>query len=135
MLRADHEEFAFLAGAIIGPYLFVLLMSLFVFEHAPGLSALRAMTASAPSTAFVGTPVLGYLYGDKGDIPISIGSIIIAVVLIPSTSFYSRWTPRPRRRPSLRPVKRKRPRMPHQARMSEGSSRAHLNSPSYGCRF
>ena len=97
VLSADREELvsdlplvAFLAVAMICLYLFVLLMSIFVFEHAPGLSALRAMTASAPSTAFVGTPVLGYLYGDKGDIPIAIGSIIIAVVLNSHDAHFTR---------------------------------------------
>lgn len=84
-LLADLPLVAFLGGAIVGMYLLVLLLAIFVFRHPPGLSALRALTAAAPSTAFVGTPVLGYLYGDKGDIPIAVGSIIIVVVLVPMT--------------------------------------------------
>jgi predicted permease len=76
---------AFLAAAFIGMYALVLLIGVFGFHHSPGLSALRALTAAAPSTAFVGTPVLGYLYGDKGDIPVAIGSIIIVVCLVPLT--------------------------------------------------
>ncbi len=84
-LLADLPLVAFLGGAIVGMYLLVLLLAIFVFLPPPGLSALRALTAAAPSTAFVGTPVLGYLYGDKGDIPIAVGSIIIVVVLVPMT--------------------------------------------------
>ena len=84
-LIADLPLVAFLAAAIIGMYLLVLGLAIFVFRHSRGLSALRALTAAAPSTAFVGTPVLGYLYGDKGDIPIAIGSIIIVVGLVPIT--------------------------------------------------
>jgi malonate transporter len=82
---ADLPLAAFLTAAMIGMYLFVLLLALFVFRHPPGLSALRALTASAPSAAFVGTPVLGYLYGDKGDIPIAVGSIVIVIALLPVT--------------------------------------------------
>ncbi len=84
-LLADLPLVAFLAVAIIGMYAVILLLGIFGFRHPPGLSALRALTAAAPSTAFVGTPVLGYLYGDKGDIPVAVGSIIIVVVLVPVT--------------------------------------------------
>lgn len=84
-LLADLPLVAFLAAAFIGMYAAVLLLGIFVFRRSPGLSALRALTAAAPSTAFVGTPVLGYLYGDKGDIPVAVGSIIIVVCLVPAT--------------------------------------------------
>jgi malonate transporter len=84
-LLADLPLVAFLALAIVGMYAVILLLAIFVFHHPRGLSALRALTAAAPSTAFVGTPVLGYLYGDKGDIPVAVGSIIIVVALVPVT--------------------------------------------------
>lgn len=84
-LLADLPLVAFLAAAFIGMYVAILLLGIFAFRCSPGLSALRALTAAAPSTAFVGTPVLGYLYGDKGDIPVAVGSIIIVVCLVPAT--------------------------------------------------
>jgi len=84
-LLADLPLVAFLAAAFIGMYVAILLVAIFVFRHPWGLSALRALTAAAPSTAFVGAPVLGYLYGDKGDIPVAVGSIIIVVALVPAT--------------------------------------------------
>jgi malonate transporter and related proteins len=85
-LLADLPLVVFLAVANIGMYAVILLFGIFGFHRPPGLSALRALTAAAPSTAFVGTPVLGYLYGDKGDIPVAVGIIIIIVVaLVPMT--------------------------------------------------
>ena len=84
-LLADLPLVAFLAAAFIGMYVVILLLGIFGLHQSPGLSALRALTAAAPSTAFVGTPVLGYLYGDKGDIPVAVGSIIIVVCLVPVT--------------------------------------------------
>ncbi|HUU66246.1 MAG TPA: AEC family transporter [Methyloceanibacter sp.] len=84
-LLADLPLVAFLAAAFVGMYVVILLLGVFGLRQSPGLSALRALTAAAPSTAFVGTPVLGYLYGDKGDIPVAVGSIIIVVCLVPVT--------------------------------------------------
>ncbi len=84
-LLTDLPLVTFLAVAFIGMYAVILLLAIFVFRHPRGLSALRALTAAAPSTAFVGAPVLGYLYGAKGDIPVAVGSIIIVVVLVPVT--------------------------------------------------
>ena len=84
-LLADLPLVVFLAIAIIGMYVVILLVGILGFHRSQGLSALRALTAAAPSTAFVGAPVLGYLYGNKGDIPVAVGSIIIVVVLVPAT--------------------------------------------------
>jgi predicted permease len=84
-LIADLPLAAFLTAAMVGMYFIVLLAAIFIFRHPPGLSALRALMASAPSTAFVGVPVLGYLYGTSGDIPIAIGGIVISLVQLPAT--------------------------------------------------
>ena len=84
-LIAQLPLVAFLALAILGMYAAVFAIGLYGFHCSPGLAGLRALTAAAPSTAFVGTPVLGYLYGDKGDIPVAVGSIIIVTCLVPLT--------------------------------------------------
>ena len=84
-LVGDLPLVGFLSTAMVGMYFLVLAVAVFVFHHPPGLSALRALMASAPSTAFVGVPVLGYLYGTTGDIPIAVGGIIISLVLLPTT--------------------------------------------------
>ena len=50
----------------------------------PGASALYALAVSAPSVAFVGNSVLGYLYGQQGSaIPISIATLAINLCLVP----------------------------------------------------
>lgn len=84
-LVASLPLVVFLILAMAGTYLVVLLVAMFVLHHPPGLSALRALMASAPSTAFVGVPVLGYLYGPTAEIPIAVGGIIISVILLPMT--------------------------------------------------
>ena len=84
-LLADLPLVAFLAAAFIGMYVAILCLGIFAFRYSPGLSALGALTAAAPSTAFDGAAVLGYLYGDKGDIPVAVGSIIIVTCLVPVT--------------------------------------------------
>lgn len=84
-LLADVPLLVFLLLAIIGTYVLVLLVALYGFRHPPGLSALRALMASAPSTAFVGVPVLGYLYGATANIPIAAGGIIVVIFLLPVT--------------------------------------------------
>ncbi|WP_108680792.1 AEC family transporter [Methyloceanibacter sp. wino2] len=75
----------FLLLAIVGTYALVLLAAVFIFRHPIGLSALRALMASGPSTAFVGVPVLGSLYGDTASIPIAVGGMIIVIFLLPTT--------------------------------------------------
>lgn len=84
-LLAATPLILFLLLAMVGTYSVVLLIAMFGFHHPPGLSALRALMASAPSTAFVGVPVLGYLYGPTGNIPIAAGGIIIVIFLLPAT--------------------------------------------------
>jgi len=84
-LLADIPLAVVLAIAIIGMYWVIFLLARFVFRYSAGLSALGALAAAAPSTAFVGSAVLGELYGDKADIPIAIGSIIIVLGLVPVT--------------------------------------------------
>jgi malonate transporter len=61
----------------------------FLFFHRfrgkdPGASSLYALAVSAPSVAFVGNSVLGYLYGQQHSaIPISIATLAINLCLVP----------------------------------------------------
>jgi malonate transporter len=61
----------------------------FLFFHKlrhkdPGASSLYALAVSAPSVAFVGNSVLGYLYGEQDSaIPISIATLAINLCLVP----------------------------------------------------
>ncbi|MEM7191696.1 MAG: AEC family transporter [Pseudomonadota bacterium] len=84
-LLSDAPLLMFLFLAIVGTFVLVLLIAVFVFRHPPGLSALRALMASGPSAAFVGVPVLSTLYGETANIPIAAGGIIIVLFLLPTT--------------------------------------------------
>jgi malonate transporter len=71
--------------AIIGLYAAILLLSRFAFRARVGLSALAALTASAPAVPFVGPAVLGDLFGKLSAIPIAIGSLVINLTVVPVT--------------------------------------------------
>ena len=71
--------------AIIGLYAAVFLLSRFAFRVRPGISALAALTASAPAVPFVGPAVLGDLFGRLSAIPIAIGSLVINLTVVPVT--------------------------------------------------
>ena len=66
-----------LCVAIIGLYGVVFLFSHFVLRMQVGMSALAALTASAPAVPFVGPAVLGELFGGLSAIPIAIASLVI----------------------------------------------------------
>jgi predicted permease len=50
-----------------------------------GISALAALTASAPAVPFIGPAVLGDLFGGVSAIPIAIASLIINLTVVPIT--------------------------------------------------
>jgi hypothetical protein len=49
------------------------------------MSALAALTASAPAVPFVGPAVLGDLFGGLSAIPIALGSLVINLTVVPIT--------------------------------------------------
>src|ERR1700726_2129011 len=74
-----------LCVAIIGLYGVVFLFSHFVLRMQVGVSALAALTASAPAVPFVGPAVLGELFGGLSAIPIAIASLVINLTVVPVT--------------------------------------------------
>src|SRR6202041_1397499 len=74
-----------LCVAIIGLYGVVFLFSRFVLRMQVGMSALAALTASAPAVPFVGPAVLGELFGGLSAIPIAIASLVINLTVVPIT--------------------------------------------------
>jgi len=74
-----------LAVAMIGTYAAIFALGRVALGYSAGLCAVGALAAAAPSSAFVGAPVLGYFYDAAADIAIAVSSIIIAVVLLPAT--------------------------------------------------
>jgi malonate transporter len=84
-LVKDIPLVVILSIAIIGMYAVVFLLCRLILGFSAGESALGALAASAPSAAFVGTAVLGGIYGEASNIPIAISSIIIVLALVPVT--------------------------------------------------
>lgn len=83
-LIADIPLIVTVASAILISFA----VTFFVFRrgcHAtPGAAALFALAVSSPSVAFVGTSVLGYLYGQQDSaIPISIATLTSNLLLVP----------------------------------------------------
>jgi malonate transporter and related proteins len=56
-----------------------------VLQLGTGISALAALTASAPAVPFVGPAILGDLLGSTSAIPIAIGSLVINLTVVPAT--------------------------------------------------
>jgi len=71
--------------AIISLYAAIFLLSRFAFRARVGISALAALTGSAPAVPFVGPAVLGDLFGRLSAIPIAIGSLVINLTVVPVT--------------------------------------------------
>src|SRR6202035_1324917 len=71
--------------AIIGLYGAVFLLCRIVLRFPTNISALHALTASAPAVPFVGPAVLGDLFGGLSAIPIAIASLVINLTVVPLT--------------------------------------------------
>jgi malonate transporter and related proteins len=71
--------------AIIALYGVVFLFSRIIFRFPTSISALHALTASAPAVPFVGPAVLGDLFGGLSAIPIAIASLVINLTVVPVT--------------------------------------------------
>jgi malonate transporter len=84
-LRQDIPLLIALCVAVIGLYAVVFLLSHFAFRARVSISALAALTASAPAVPFVGPAVLGGLFGGLSAIPIAIGSLVINLTVVPVT--------------------------------------------------
>jgi malonate transporter len=71
--------------AMVALYLAVLFVARRVFHVSWGVSALAALAASAPNYAYIGTPVLGSLYGPVSAVPIAVGNTLLVLTLFPAT--------------------------------------------------
>jgi malonate transporter len=74
-----------LCFAIVGLYGLVFLFSRIILRFPTGISALHALTASAPAVPFVGPAVLGDLFGGLSAIPIAIAGLVINLTVVPVT--------------------------------------------------
>jgi malonate transporter and related proteins len=84
-LSQDIPLVVALCIAIIALYGLVLLFSRIIFRVPMSVSALYALTASAPAVPFVGPAVLGDLFGGLSAIPIAVASLVINLTVVPVT--------------------------------------------------
>jgi malonate transporter and related proteins len=70
---------------IVGLYGAVFLVCRFGFRFSRGLSALFALGASVPNSTFVGSVVLGSLYGPSSGIVIAMSAILQQLTVVPLT--------------------------------------------------
>lgn len=70
-----------------GGYLVTLLVSRFVFHRSLTLATLQALAIGNPSVPFVGSAVLGFLYGARSALPISLASVTINLLVVPLSLF------------------------------------------------
>ena len=71
--------------AIIGVYGLAFLLFRFVFSCSLSESVLAALTASAPAAPFMGTAILGDLFGKASAVSIAIAALVINLVVVPVT--------------------------------------------------
>jgi malonate transporter len=71
--------------AMVALYVVVLFVGRLVFHASWGASALGALAASAPNFAYIGTPVLGSLYGPASSVPIAVGNMLLVMTIFPAT--------------------------------------------------
>lgn len=75
-------------GLFIGMVIFyfvVYLLSRYVFKQDTKMSALLALAIAGPAVPFVGTPVLGTLFGSISSVPIAIASVYMNLIQVPVT--------------------------------------------------
>jgi hypothetical protein len=84
-LFQDFALFVTIFAAIVGLYVLTFLLFRFVFRFSLSLSALVALTASAPAVPFMGPAILGDLFGKTSALPIAIASLVINLTVVPVT--------------------------------------------------
>lgn len=75
--------FVWTAVGMVGGWILVFAVSLYVFRSGAQLAALRAIAIAGPAVPFVGTPVLSVLYPTGADIAIATGSLLMNLVQVP----------------------------------------------------
>lgn len=84
-LTADASLAAVIVIAMILGFFVPLLVARFLCGRDLMTASLQALAIGAPSVAFVGFPVLGYLFGDvAATIPVAVSGLVLNVVQLPA---------------------------------------------------
>lgn len=83
-LTGDVVLAAVILATMILSYIVPLVLARYIFGRDLATSALQALAIAAPSFAFVGYPVLGYLFGaDAATIPVAISGLVLNLFQFP----------------------------------------------------
>ncbi|GAF40497.1 malonate efflux carrier [Agrilactobacillus composti DSM 18527 = JCM 14202] len=84
IILANVPMAAWLFGAMLGAYIILFAIYRYVAGNAAGLAALRAMSVADPSVPFVGTAILGLIFGNSlSAIDVGVSSLIINIFILP----------------------------------------------------
>lgn len=85
-LAGDATLIGVIVFTLLAGYIVPLLIAHYVVGRDLMTSALQALAIGGPSVAFVGLPVLGYLFGQTAaTIPVVVSAIVLVVLQIPAT--------------------------------------------------
>lgn len=74
-----------LAIALMGTWVIGLAIARFAFRSAPPSAAMVALNSSFPDLAYFGLPVLTAVIAAQGLLPIIVGNLVIAILMVPIT--------------------------------------------------
>lgn len=81
---AESAGIAFaVAGSMVASFFLTLLAAWRIWKQDLGTASLYGLAVGGPSVPFVGTSVLGYLFGTSATIPISAASLALNLVQVP----------------------------------------------------
>lgn len=84
-LTGDVRLFAVIVITMVMGFIVPFLIARFLFSRDLMTSSLQAFTIGAPSVAFIGFPVLGYLFGHlAATIPIAVSTLVLNIVQVPA---------------------------------------------------
>lgn len=85
-LAGDATMIGVIVFALFAGYALTFVLAHFAFKRDVMSSALQALAVGAPSVAFVGLPVLGYLFGEgSATIPVAVSSLVMVLAQVPAT--------------------------------------------------
>lgn len=82
-VTANMTIFFWIAIGMAGSFIFVFLISHFIFRSDVKLASLRALAIGGPAVPFVGIPVLGVLFPAEADLAVAAGSLVMNLVQVP----------------------------------------------------
>jgi malonate transporter len=85
-LLSDATIIVIIGSSLLAGYVVPLLIAHYIVGRDLMTSTLQALAIGGPSVAFVGLPVLGYLFGTtEATVPIVISSLVLTMVQIPAS--------------------------------------------------